>query len=138
LQILKTLIQPSCTYSKYSTGNNATLCLGDPDVHYAAVREEMKLFYERHYKKAKLGVCLVGPQHIDELKELAVTYFSPIASSTTAIIGSNEESTPNPSDKSPSYPLVNGGGYIVRINPIKELNDISLVWSLPPTRYDGI
>ena len=126
LQILKCLVHPSHPYRKYSTGNLLTLAKGDPDGNGQLIREEMKTFYQKYYTTRKMGLSLAGPQTISELETLAQLYFSDI--------------THNPSDSDGAAVLESSSehlfevGQTVLINPVKELNELNILWVLPSIR----
>lgn len=54
LQVMKDLISPSSTYSKFSTGNVNTLAKGNAVENAATVRTAMRNFHSRHYKPSNM------------------------------------------------------------------------------------
>jgi insulysin len=143
LQILKCLIHPSSAYCKYSTGNIHTLAKGDADSNSEYVREAMVKFYERWYRSEQMGVALVGPQSLAELKSLAVENFSDIRHRVSSdvfasadkvyIAGSGDhaaDSAPASPSPEPTYPFKTGG-VAVYTNPVAEINRVDILWGMP-------
>ena len=86
-----------------------------------------------------MALALVGPQSIEELTRMAYKYFSYIPSAAEA--GTSNESVVDPapvlrsfiSDSSATFPFTQTGK-VIRIRPVKEVRDLSLMFALPPTR----
>lgn len=160
LQILKTFICRDCSYSNFSTGNLHTLVDGDPDSNFLMARDAMTKFYEQHYHSVPISVALLGPQSIDQLADFANRHFSDIVriegagegegagaradvngNDGTTISSANTTTSPQDSSitqmfhQNPIYPL-SRSGCIVRIAPVKDISNLTLVWPVPPLRYD--
>lgn len=137
LQVIKHQIIENHPYAKFSTGNINTLASGDAIKNANEVRDAMRMFHERYYLPQNMALSLVGPQHMPELESLAKTYFSDI--STHNFTGKslpNLEDGSKPSlvpDNNNVYPFKQGG-VLIRIRPIKDIRDISILFSLPSTR----
>ena len=161
LQITKSILDSGHPYSKYSTGNMHTLAKGDPDANAASTRAVMQSFYHTYYRPGNMTLALVGPQPIPELKRLAQAHFGGItaAEETADQIGSeievssginevvyphialtlqhlqqqkhHDSSTTPP----PPYPILPQYlGKILRVRPVQEVRDLTLLWSIPSTR----
>ena len=145
LQVWKSLLDPAHPYSKFSTGNMKTLLKGSSgDVNETL--QIMQAYYAKYYTPERMTLSLVGPQSVAELSRMAVEYFSGVTTATPSSLPSNVaskldkmgENFPLDSvskDRSISYPLKPGNeGTIIRIRPVKEIRDISIVWNVPQTR----
>lgn len=131
LQVLKHQVDPDSRYSKFSTGNLHTLAYGDEKKYGQHLADTIRSFHQRYYHPHAMAVALVGPQSVDELKELAERHFSGITGDA------QRDSTPKAEwEASPPRTqslFVNGGGKLIRLRPVKDLRDMIVVWELPTT-----
>nr|WP_261925070.1 insulinase family protein [Shewanella sp. NFH-SH190041] len=72
-QVQKETVNPNHPFAKFSVGNLQTLG-GDK----ATLRDELIAFYQSHYSANLMTLCLVAPLSLDEMAQLAQTYFAPI------------------------------------------------------------
>ncbi len=72
-QVQKETVNPAHPFSKFSVGNLKTLAGSE-----ATLRQELLDFYQSHYSANLMTLCLVAPLSLDELNQLANTYFAPI------------------------------------------------------------
>jgi len=142
LQVLKDVITPSCAYKKFSTGNVRTLAGGDAVANAATLATQMKQFYAQFYRPDQMTLSLVGPQPLSELKELAMSKFSPIRPGAEVVAGaSSAASSASPLCRNAEVSTYPGGVYplitvgkTLRVRPVKDIRDISILIPLPPTR----
>lgn len=138
LQVTKNLMLQNHPYSKFSTGNVNTLASGDAEKNKFDVTKAMRKFHVDHYKPSNMALSLVGPQTIEELKSLAVEMFSDIidkkdSSEELNTVHESSSDSSEFSEKSSVFPFAEGN-LIVRVRPIKDIRDISILWSVPATR----
>ena len=130
LQVLKHQIDPSKTdYSKFSTGNIKTLSYGDVDKFGHILAESIRDFHRTYYKPERMAVALVGPQSIEELSNLAKEMFADIPTSPPSDVVLNNISDSKNSDSNIFKPKVLGS--VIRVRPIKDIREMSIVWQLP-------
>ncbi|WP_105903328.1 insulinase family protein [Vibrio gangliei] len=79
-QVHKEVVNPEHPFAKFSVGNEETLSdlLDDNGNPTSSIRDEIIEFYQQHYSADLMTATLVGPQLLDELEQLASTYFAPI------------------------------------------------------------
>ena len=145
LQVLKHQIDPNSQYSKFSTGNLKTLAYGDTDKYGENLSNLIRGFHAAHYQPQSMAVALVGPQPIEELRRLAELHFSditvpiPVSSSIAAGegIAATVESARQREDKASLHAssalFAHGGGKLIKLRPVKDLRDLTIVWHLPAT-----
>ena len=84
-----------------------------------------------------MALALIGPQSIEELTRLAHNYFAEIQSvgtmSSESVFDGNPVLRSFISNCSETYPFTETGK-VIRIKPVKEIRDLSLMFALPPTR----
>ena len=156
LQVTKDLIIKDHPYAKFSTGNVRTLAYGDAEMNAPDLSKAMRNFHLHHYKPENMALCLAGPQSIEELKNLAIEHFSNIyqsqmMASTDSIVNEkipiNNQNQPNSEEFKSNENIVYNNqhhdgfpfredvlGSIIRIKPIKDVRDLSILWGVPPTR----
>jgi len=101
---------------KFGTGNLETL--GDID------RTELLEFYDKYYSSNRMGLALLSTHSLDEMEQWARTYFSEIKNN-------NKERNRYESDyfeKKETFRLV-------QIDPVKDIRDLIMTFSLPGTRH---
>lgn len=112
--ILKETGNPDHPNCKFSTGNKDTLC--------KIPQSDLKNWYSNHYHANCMHLVMISSLPIAEMRDLAVTKFSPIVSAT------NQKKLPQGSLFS-DYQK----GKMIFIKPIKELKTLSLCWEVPST-----
>lgn len=133
LQVLKDCITETSSYKKFSTGNLKTLANGDAVGNQEALTLRMKAFYEQHYNPVGMALALVGPQSIEELKNLSVSLFGAVAAKGAE--GGALKPDSSKSDYSGVWPFKPSVvGSTLRVRPVKEARDLSLYIPMPPTR----
>ena len=100
---------------KFGTGNLETL--GD------ITREELVKFYEENYSSNRMGLALLSTHSLDEMEELVHKYFSEITNRDLKRTYHDSK----PFEKKETFRLV-------QIDPVKDLRDLELSFSLPSTR----
>lgn len=140
LQVLKHQIDPSSQYSKFSTGNLRTLAFGDVAKYGENLSNVVRSFHGEHYLPQRMAVAMVGPQPIEQLKQLAEAHFSNIIEPTPAaaapasvdplLASTNVASV---SEGASASLFAHGGGKLIKLRPIKDLRDLTIVWQLPGT-----
>lgn len=138
LQVMKACIVDDAPYKKFSTGNVHTLAAGDAEGNGAALANQMKNFYNLYYNPSSMTLSLVGPQSIQELRQLAIDKFAGIQDKDAPHgleLGRNITFPYSNQDYTGVYPLKPElTGHILRILPTKDIRDLSILIPLPPTR----
>jgi len=143
LQVLKHQIDPASQYSKFSTGNLRTLAFGDVAKYGENLSSAIRSFHSEHYQPRRMAVAMVGPQSIEELKQLAEAHFSnilepapiplaPVATVDTSVAPVDAISVAEDAASTSSL-FAHGGGKLIKMRPIKDLRDLTIVWHLPGT-----
>ena len=101
---------------KFSTGDIETL--GDID------RTELLDFYDKHYSSNKMGLAILSTHSLDQLELWARKYFSDIKNRKLEISRHDPESM----DKKETLRLV-------KIEPVKDMRELKLWFSIPGTRH---
>lgn len=128
LQVLKDQIVPTSPYAKFSTGNVKTLAKNDPNQFGNELAEEIRRFHSTYYRPENMALSLVGPQSVEELKKLAEEMFGDIKSTEYEEIKSD-------TNNDVKFGLFkDGGAKMLRIKPVKDIRDMSIIWEVPPTR----
>ena len=134
LQVMKDLLVEETSYRKFSTGNVKTLAGGDAEANGPALAATMKQFYNQHYNPATtpFTLALVGPQSLDELRRLAEEKFAGIQSESAV----NEKVVCEGIYPGGVFPFQEGvAGSTLRVKPIKDVRDLSIIIPLPSTRH---
>lgn len=71
-QAHKETINPQHPFAKFSVGNAHTLA----DLPENSLRDAVSAFFKQQYSSQRMSLCLVGPQTINELLQLAEQHFS--------------------------------------------------------------
>ena len=101
---------------KFSTGDIETL--GDID------RTELLEFYDKHYSSNKMGLAILSTHSLDQLELWTRKYFSDIKNRKLEISRHDPESM----DKKETFRLV-------KIEPVKDIRELKLWFSIPGTRH---
>ena len=101
---------------KFSTGDIETL--GDIN------RTELLDFYDKHYSSNKMGLAILSTHSLDQLELWARKYFSDIKNRKLEISRHDPESM----DKKDTFRLV-------KIEPVKDIRELKLWFSIPGTRH---
>ncbi len=114
--VLKSIINPSHPFSRFSVGSLATL----EDREGNSLRADLVDFYRQHYSANLMTLVVVGPQSIDSLRDLATELFRTIPSHDTRPLEIDE-------------PLFNAGQLplSLHIEPIKDIRRLTLQFPLP-------
>jgi secreted Zn-dependent insulinase-like peptidase len=129
LQVLKHQVHPDSLYSKFSTGNLKTLIYGDEVMYGQHLADIIRAFHHRYYHPTAMAVALVGPQSVDELRDMAERHFADIAG-----FSAYEEATElaaEPVTARSASLFIHGGGKLIRLRPVKDLRDMTVIWELP-------
>ncbi len=99
----------------FSTGNLQTL--GDID------REELITFYNKHYSANRMGLAVLSTHSLDEMEAWARKYFSGIKNNNVK----NNFHDPKFLEQKNTFRLV-------KIDPVKDIRDLIIEFSIPGTR----
>ncbi|HEY8993108.1 MAG TPA: insulinase family protein [Lacunisphaera sp.] len=113
-QLGNTLYRPGHPANHFSTGNRDTLG--------GTTREELLAFYHAHYSANQMTLAVVGKAGLDQLEQWTRTYFSPIKNLGLKPID-------YPADYLPPKPALR----LARMEPLKDLRQLSLEFPLPAT-----
>jgi secreted Zn-dependent insulinase-like peptidase len=162
LQVLKDTYSPETSYVKFSTGNVRTLANGDAEKYAADTRAQMMAFHSRYYKPQNMAVAMVGPQPLNELRRMAEKMFSDIGNAVEqkqtaevipmtdkatvaleameALEAAREDAQKEGADMTSrrtidsTFPFKYTGS-VMRVRPVKDLRDMSILFPVPPTRH---
>jgi len=150
LQLMKDFVVPESPYKKFSTGNLRTLADGDAEGNRERVTRLMRAFHDKHYKPNNMALSIVGPQSLEELKQLAVANFdfqaAHVASTgeavaqddaVAAVVAAATSTTAKKSDtvKHRGFPFKHGVlGTVNRVKPVRDVRDLSVMFGVAPTR----
>lgn len=132
--VLRTTVEPSHPYARFSTGNIDTL-LGDEELD--SLHAELKSFNARHYTAENMRVCIVGREPLEVLEQMAATAFGGVMT-----VGSNNVSTwtlremarhmrMRRAEARPAPWPASRLGRRVEVVPVRELRELHVVWPLP-------
>ncbi|MDR2539586.1 MAG: insulinase family protein [Chlamydiales bacterium] len=110
--VLKETGNPNHPNYKFSTGNKDTLC--------EIPQSDLKDWYLSHYNANCMYLVMISPLPIAEMRDLAVTKFSPITNA--------------PHQKKLSQDSLlseQQKGSMIFIKPVKDLKTLSLYWEIP-------
>jgi insulysin len=114
-QLHNTLYRPGHPANHFSTGNRDTLG--------GTTRDELLAFYRTHYSAANMTLALTGKASLDQLEQWARRYFAGIENRHLAPIHF-------PADYLPPKSVLR----LIRMEPLKDLRQLSLEFPLPATR----
>jgi insulysin len=97
--------------------------IGSRETLAGTTREELLAFHHAHYSANQMTLALTGKASLDQLEQWARAYFSPIKDLKLAAIRF-------PADYLPPKPALR----LIRMEPIKDLRQLSLEFPLPATR----
>ncbi len=100
---------------KFGTGNLETL--GD------ITREELIDFYKQHYSANRMGVALLSTHSLEEMESWCRQYFSSVKNRNL----NRNKYDPNFLEKKETFRLI-------QIDPVKDVRNLNLLFSLPSTR----
>ena len=122
LAVLREVINPQHPFSRFSVGNLATL-----NSHNAAVRNDLLMFYRKHYFAENMALSVLGRQTLDELEMMVRAKFDEVPMFSVfngdAEIPSYQINSPFLNDA--KLPLW------VSIKPEKNKRSLRLVFALP-------
>ena len=114
-QLTNTLYRPDHPANHFSTGSRETLG--------GTTREELLAFYRAHYSANQMTLALVSKSSLDDLEAWARKYFSPVENRKLAPID-------YPADYLPPKAALR----LARMEPIKDLRQLTFEFPLPATR----
>ncbi|MBS0621333.1 MAG: insulinase family protein [Verrucomicrobia bacterium] len=117
--ILKETGNPHHPNSAFSTGNAQTLS-GIP-------QSALKDWYESHYSANAMHLVMISPLSVEEMRDLAIEYFSSVPEFTVAKKALPTEIT---CDRQK--------GHMIFIKPVKEIKQLSLTWEVPAPFAENI
>lgn len=115
--VSRELYAPGSGESKFSTGNKDTLAGTTPAM--------VRAFYESHYSADRMALALAGKASLDELEKLARTLFAAVPRRDLPPVARTAVFLPK-----------KAALRLARIEPVKELRQITLEFVVPPTRPD--
>lgn len=115
ISVMREIYNPASGETKFSTGNQTTLARATP----AAVRA----FYEQQYGAERMALAIAGRASLDDLERLARAHFAAIA----------RRNLP-PQLREPIFLERKSALRIARIEPVRELRQLTLEFLLPATR----
>ena len=153
LQILKDVCLPDHYFTKFTTGNVATLLKTQESVsenvskehQVEQLRQALLCFHANHYRSDNLTVVAVGPQPIEQLLEWMVPRFAlmtnrslPPSTDPTIqqlIESAAHDSPPHgyPHDKLPFCDPLASTPALITTKPVKSQRRLVLMFPLPPT-----
>ncbi len=137
LQVLKHQILPTSDYSKFSTGNLRTLAFNELTTYGEGLSQKIRDFHQKYYRPREMAVSLVGPQTSEQLKQLAHNHFADISSfdlTSSEVINSLDTLQSAPKEEQSSV-FKNSRHQVIRIKPIRDLRDLSIIWQFPYSKF---
>eukprot|EP00008_Paramoeba_atlantica_P012445 CAMPEP_0201483010 /NCGR_PEP_ID=MMETSP0151_2-20130828/7248_1 /ASSEMBLY_ACC=CAM_ASM_000257 /TAXON_ID=200890 /ORGANISM="Paramoeba atlantica, Strain 621/1 / CCAP 1560/9" /LENGTH=362 /DNA_ID=CAMNT_0047865955 /DNA_START=91 /DNA_END=1176 /DNA_ORIENTATION=+ len=135
-QLLKSLVNQSHPYSKFSTGNMQTLKT-DTEEKGIDVRERLFEFHKKYYSSSIMKLAVVGRDPLPVMKEWVTQKFSPIKNLKITPpyppwkIDGDEDSIVK---GAPPIILPGDLNKLIRMVPIKDLRLLRLLFPIPPQR----
>lgn len=97
--------------------------IGSRETLEGTTHDELLAFYQTHYSAGNMTLAIVGKASLDQLEQWARTYFSLIVNRHLAL-------APLPADYLPPVAALR----LIRMEPVKDLRQLSLEFPLPATR----
>jgi len=126
-QIEKSRANSKHPYSKFYTGNKATL-LDDTKKNKIDLRDELIKFWSNYYSANQMSVAIVAPQSLSVMKEIAISAFGDVPN--------RSRSKPEEAWAGKIAPFASGTStipgknHIVEIVPVSEMRQLNLVWPI--------
>ena len=111
-QLFRTFYRKDHPANHFSTGNAETL--------KGVTRDEFVSFYNRYYSANRMSLVLLSDKGLDELESMAREYFSPI-----------KDNRLEPLTYDSHYLDSVQGVRIIRRDPVKDLRELALTFSIP-------
>ena len=115
--VFSQVVNPKHPAAKFSVGNLDTLS----DTPESKVRDDLLVFYKKHYSANRMTLVVIAPNTLDELEEMVLDRFSAV---------------PNFKSAQPQHgePLFNQAQLplLLSVKPVQELRTLSLTIPLPP------
>lgn len=115
-QVLRETSNPNHPFHKFSTGDKTTLTTR-PDL-----RKELVDYYDYYYSSNLMQLAIAGKESLDQLEDMAKTYFSEIPDKDREIPSWDE--TPLPENLLPR---------IINIQPIRNVHQLTYRFPTPPS-----
>lgn len=114
LYVTKAFASPEHPNHDFGMGNSSTLS--------NVTRDELVDWYNKHYSANLMKLIVYSPLPLEELKAIVIKDFTGI------------ENKNIPESKAPQAPIVTPEslGNLVYIEPIKEIDSLTILWYLPP------
>ncbi|HEY5550919.1 MAG TPA: insulinase family protein [Opitutaceae bacterium] len=116
-RVRQELYDPASGESQFSTGNRDTLA--------GVTREELLGFYGKHYSADRMALALIGRDSLDMLEAWARKYFSGIPRRDIAAVSREQK-----------FLLPKPALRLAKVEPIKEVRELSMEFPMGPTRPD--
>ena len=111
-------------YSRFATGNRATLRGGD-----ASVREALLAFYRRYYRAPQMALAVAAPQGLDELQRLVTAEFANLPAGPAPLASADYDALPPPFDPPVGAPRPSPVATV--LVPVREQRSLTFTWNLP-------
>jgi insulysin len=112
--LVKSTAKPGSTATLFSTGCLETL-------QQPGIRDSLIAFYKKHYSANHMALVVLGAETLDELEAYVTEIFSAVPNHNYPQL---YQSTPVPFDSTVM-------GTVTRLVPIKNLNELKLLWIWP-------
>jgi insulysin len=119
--LLSSLAKPEHPYSKFGTGNLATLSGDSIDARAACID-----FHKKHYSSNIMKAVIQGKESLDELQAMAEKYFSAIPN----------KGLPGPPKVDPEPFTGTHTGKMLRWVPVKDKKVVSVFFPIPATQHE--
>lgn len=132
--VLRTTVEPSHPYARFSTGNIDTLLAGD---EIDSLHAELKRFNARHYTAEKMRVCVVGREPLEVLEQMAATAFGGVMTAGSSNVSTwtlHEAARHMRARRAETRPVpwpASRLGQRVEVLPVRELRELHILWPLP-------
>ena len=125
-QVEKSRFNSEHPYSKFFTGNKATLLDGTKR-QGIDLRQELIKFYEQYYSADQMTLAIAGPQSLSSLKKYVEAGFSTVPNRST---GRPEESWAGISPIARYNSIVPSLGYVLEVVPVTDSRQLTLSWPI--------
>ena len=125
-QLAKARANPDHPFSKFFTGNKATLLDGTL-AQGIQLRNELIQFYQRYYSANQMTLAVVGPQSLEQLQEMVETAFAKIPNRSVPAPEDAWRGIP-PFETTFSSSPIPAFRNIVEVVPVQDIRQVTISW----------
>lgn len=125
-QLQKARANQDHPYSKFFTGNKETL-LDNTLQQGINLRDELINFYKRYYSANQMTLAVVGPQSIEQLKDMVEKAFANVPNNRVDKPEEAWRGVPPFNDENSLVPAFQS---IVEVVPVKDIRQVTIAWPI--------